>query len=46
VFSCLEEAIQRGDLGPGARDVERIRVTLHESHVASASFEDRVGASR
>jgi 6-pyruvoyl-tetrahydropterin synthase len=46
VFGRLEEAIRRGDLGPGARDVERIRVTLHESHVASASFEDRVGAAR
>jgi 6-pyruvoyl-tetrahydropterin synthase len=46
VFSCLEEAIQRGDLGPGARDVERVRVTLHESHVASASFEGQVGAAR
>jgi 6-pyruvoyl-tetrahydropterin synthase len=46
VFGRVEEAIQRGELGPGARDVERIRVTLHESHVASASFEDRVGAAR
>ena len=28
-------AIGRGDLGPGARAVESLRVTLHESHVAS-----------
>lgn len=46
VFGRLGEAIRRGDLGPGARDVDSIRVTLHESHVASASFEDRVGAAR
>jgi 6-pyruvoyl-tetrahydropterin synthase len=38
VFDRLAEAIRTGDLGPGARGVERLRVTLHESHVASASF--------
>ena len=42
VFDGLVAAIRRGDLGPGAAAVEQIRVTLHESHVASASFEDRV----
>ncbi len=42
VFDRLVAAIQRGDLGPGARDIDTIRVTLHESHVASASFEGRV----
>ncbi len=42
VFDQLAAAIARGDLGPGARAVEQIRVTLHESHVASASFEGRV----
>jgi 6-pyruvoyltetrahydropterin/6-carboxytetrahydropterin synthase len=46
VFTRLVAAIRRGDLGPGAGEVEQIRVTLHESHVASASFEGRVsGAS-
>jgi 6-pyruvoyl-tetrahydropterin synthase len=45
VFGRLGKAIRRGDLGPGARDIESIRVTLHESHVASASFEDRVSAA-
>jgi len=39
VFDRLAAAIRRGDLGPGAGAIERIRVTLHESHVASASFE-------
>lgn len=42
VFDGLVAAIRRGDLGPEATAVEQIRVTLHESHVASASFEDAV----
>jgi 6-pyruvoyltetrahydropterin/6-carboxytetrahydropterin synthase len=39
VFDRMDEAIKRGDLGTAARGVESIRVTLHESHVASAGFE-------
>ena len=39
VFDRMAEAIKRGDLGTAARGVESIRVTLHESHVASAGFE-------
>ena len=42
VFDGLVAAIPRGDLGPGATALEQIRVTLHESHIASASFEGRV----
>jgi len=45
VFTRLVAALRRGDLGPGARAVEQMRVTLHESHVASASFEDRITAT-
>lgn len=45
VFDGIVAAIVRGELGPGARAIEQIRVTLHESHVASASFEARVGES-
>lgn len=41
IFMRLVAAGKRGDLGPGGSAVEQIRVTLHESHVASASFEDR-----
>jgi len=41
IFKRLTAASKRGDLGPGGTAVEQIRVTLHESHVASASFEDR-----
>ena len=46
VFDLIVEAIGRGELGPGARTVESMRVTLHESHVASASFEGRVSPAR
>lgn len=46
VFDGLVAAMRRGDLGPGAAAVEQIRVTLHESHVASASFEGPVSGPR
>jgi 6-pyruvoyltetrahydropterin/6-carboxytetrahydropterin synthase len=42
IFKRLTAAARRGDLGPGGTAVEQMRVTLHESHVASASFEDRI----
>ena len=45
VFDGIVAGIVRGELGPGARAIEQIRVTLHESHVASASFEARVSDS-
>ena len=35
-------AIRGGDLGTEALGVAAVRVTLHESHVASASYEGRV----
>jgi 6-pyruvoyltetrahydropterin/6-carboxytetrahydropterin synthase len=38
IFDRIAASIGRGELGPAARSVEGIRVTLHESHVASASF--------
>jgi 6-pyruvoyltetrahydropterin/6-carboxytetrahydropterin synthase len=44
VFDRLAAAIRRGALGDTARAIESARVTLHESHVASASFEGRVAA--
>ena len=42
IFDRIVSAIGRGELGPGARGVESVRVTLHESHVASASFTGRL----
>src|SRR5712692_1350359 len=42
IFDRIVAAIRRGDLGEGARGVQSLRVTLHESHVASASFTGKV----
>ena len=42
LFDRIVAAIGRGELGSGARDIESVRVTLHESHVASASFTGQV----
>jgi len=42
IFDRLAAAISRGDLGAGGRDIESIRVTLHESHVAAAAFDGRI----
>lgn len=42
IFTRIVAAIRRGDLGPGALGLASLRVTLHESHVASASFEGRL----
>jgi 6-pyruvoyltetrahydropterin/6-carboxytetrahydropterin synthase len=42
IYDRVAAAISRGDLGPGGRDIESMRVTLHESHVASASFDGRI----
>jgi len=39
IFDRTVAAIARGALGHGARGVQSIRVTLHESHVASASYD-------
>ena len=39
IFTRMSAAIRAGDLGPGGAAIESLRVTLHESHVASASFE-------
>jgi 6-pyruvoyl-tetrahydropterin synthase len=41
VFDRLAAALRRGALGENAKGIESVRVTLHESHVASASFEGR-----
>jgi 6-pyruvoyl-tetrahydropterin synthase len=45
VFDRMVAAIGRGELGPGAGAVESLRVTLQESHVASAWYEGRVGGA-
>src|SRR6266850_2017170 len=39
VFDRMVAAIRKNDLGTAAQEIEGLRVTLHESHVASAAFE-------
>jgi 6-pyruvoyl-tetrahydropterin synthase len=39
IFDGMDAALRSGDLGPGGRGVERLRVTLAESHVARAWYE-------
>lgn len=38
----LADRIHAGDLGDGARELDGLVVTLHESHVAWASYERRL----
>jgi 6-pyruvoyl-tetrahydropterin synthase len=39
VFDAVAAAIAAGELGPNASGIESLKVTLHESHVAAASYE-------
>jgi 6-pyruvoyl-tetrahydropterin synthase len=39
IFDAMAEAARDGALGPGSDGLARIRVTLHESHVARAWYE-------
>jgi len=42
VFDAMTAAARGGALGPGSEGLSRIKVTLHESHVARAWFEGPV----
>jgi 6-pyruvoyl-tetrahydropterin synthase len=42
IFDAMAAAALAGRLGPGSDGVARIRVTLHESHVARAWYEAAV----
>ena len=39
VFDRMQAAIRAGDLGDAARGLARMKVTLHESHMAWAAYE-------
>lgn len=39
VWQGMADAARAGRLGPGSTELEAIKVTLHESHVAWASYE-------
>lgn len=43
IHRAMAAAARAGDLGPGGEGVSRIRVTLHESHLARAWFEAPLG---
>jgi len=42
VFERMREHVRHGELGPGAERIASMKVTLHESHVAWAAYEDLV----
>jgi 6-pyruvoyl-tetrahydropterin synthase len=44
IFDAMAAAAREGRLGPGGEGIARIRVTLHESHVARAWFEGAIAA--
>jgi 6-pyruvoyl-tetrahydropterin synthase len=44
IFEAMAEAARAGALGPGSEGIARIRVTLHESHLARGWFEGPLGA--
>jgi 6-pyruvoyl-tetrahydropterin synthase len=44
IFERVAKAILDGQLGPEALGIERMRVTLNESHVARAWYEAALGA--
>jgi 6-pyruvoyl-tetrahydropterin synthase len=45
IFNEMAKAVTAGRLGPESEGLARLRVTLHESHVARAWFEGPVEAS-
>jgi 6-pyruvoyl-tetrahydropterin synthase len=43
IFARMAAAIRQGDLGDDARAITKLRVMLHESHVARAWYEGDLG---
>jgi 6-pyruvoyl-tetrahydropterin synthase len=39
VFDNIARAVSNGELGSNAGGIESVKVTLHESHIAAASYE-------
>lgn len=39
IFDRMAEAVRAGELGEGGRGLNALKVTLHESHIAWASYE-------
>jgi 6-pyruvoyl-tetrahydropterin synthase len=40
IFECLADSIAEGDLGPGTQGLTSLKVTLRESHIAWASYQN------
>ncbi len=45
IFHRIAALIKRGELGPSAHGLTKMKVTLHESHVAWAAFEGDLPAT-
>lgn len=45
VFDRMLQSIRDGRLGAAASELSSLRVTLHESHIASASFEGELSSA-
>jgi 6-pyruvoyl-tetrahydropterin synthase len=46
VFDRMAQAIATGELGANAGGIESLKVTLHESHIAAASYESALRGTR
>lgn len=42
IFDKVKLAIRDGRLGPSASGIERLKITLHESHAALAAYESHI----
>ena len=42
IFDLMKEKIDAGDVGPGSDGLHSLKVSLHESHVAWASYESEL----
>ena len=42
IFDLLAKRVSEGELGPGGNGLSSMKVTLHESHVAWAAYEDKL----
>jgi 6-pyruvoyl-tetrahydropterin synthase len=43
IFDKMKAKIGSGDVGPGSDGLDSLKITLHESHVAWASYESKLG---
>ncbi|HEY5569324.1 MAG TPA: 6-carboxytetrahydropterin synthase [Gammaproteobacteria bacterium] len=46
IFERLRKQIAQGAMGEGGRELDSMRIVLHESHVAWAAYEDELKSAR